>query len=445
MTANRLGILQLLALFAKGALSPKELMQDCLARIRERDRVVHAWTYLDAVPQLAAAMDGINCGAALRGIPFGVKDVIDVQGMPTICNSRSVSALPRSHDADIVRMLRHHGAIPIGKTETVEFASGGRPAPTRNPHDPAQTPGASSAGSAAAVADFMVPFALGTQSAGSIIRPAVYCGVFGFKPTHGRLSPAGIQPTVPSIETPGWFARSADDLILLARCLGIGVDIQSCGDHLQSRELRDGLRGVRLGLCQTAFWNRADSVGRALLEKAVTGLADAGAEIVPLAMPDGLADLAEAVGWIIGIENGYMLYAHYLSGRRQLSPVFRERVEQALVDDGGRVDRGLTAVLDRAAALRQQHDRLFDGLDGLLTLGAPGVAPPAEQGSGDSIFCCPWSMMHAPAIAIPAGRDPQSGLPFGVQLVGPRHSDARLLQLAGRLALALDVKKEALT
>src|SRR5947199_2471695 len=215
-----MGAAQAVALLSRRELSAEELVRHCLARIAEREPTVQAWEVLDAEGALAAArrMDRLRDRPPLCGLPVGVKDLIDTADLPTAYGSPIHRGHQPSHDAESVRRLREAGAIVLGKTVTTEFAVYS-PGKTRNPHDPSRTPGGSSSGSAAAVADGMVPAALGSQTAGSVIRPASYCGVMGFKPSFGLLPLEGVHPLAPSLDTLGLFVRALDDIPLLVSVL----------------------------------------------------------------------------------------------------------------------------------------------------------------------------------------------------------------------------------
>ncbi|MDF1856070.1 amidase [Pseudooceanicola sp.] len=429
MTANQLTVSQALERMRRGLLSPQELLTDCLDRIRQKEDSTQAWLHLDAeaAQRSLAAPDKAAGQRLLPGIPVGIKDIIDVRGMPTSCNSPASSHDAATRDAAFVGLLRAQDAVILGKTDTVEFASGGRRARTRNPHDPLRTPGASSSGSAAAVADFMVPLAFGTQTAGSVIRPAVFCGIYGFKPSHGAISLEGVKPVAPSVDTLGWFTRSAADLALVAGGLGLALPAATAPSV--------GLKGLRLGLCRTPYWHRAELAGRAVLDRVADRLSAAGAELVEITLPAPFDGLAEALDIISQAEGGRALQTEYVTQGTRLAPDFRQRVEQASALSANE----LLPALDLVAACRPAFDALFrDGPDALITLAAPGVAPLLAKGTGDPIFCGMWTALHAPTLAIPAGRDPTSGMPIGIQIVGARQSDGALLALGEWIAKVID-------
>ena len=248
------------ALIAGGKLSSHALVSACLERWRARDAEVGAWTFLDPALALAQAdtADAAGQGGPLRGIPVGVKDIIYTKDMPTSFNSPHFQGHFPNIDAAGVAILRQAGAVILGKNDTVEFAVNGRRAATRNPHDPARTPGGSSSGSAAAVADGQVPLSLGTQTGGSVIRPASYCGVYAIKPTWNAVSHEGFKVCAASFDTLGWYGRSADDLGLLA-------DVFAIRDDEEPRF--ETLAGMRFGLCRTPVWHKAQPATREAMRR----------------------------------------------------------------------------------------------------------------------------------------------------------------------------------
>src|SRR5690348_12750674 len=268
---NHLSATTIARRIAAGELSAEAVVQSCLDRIHERDGVVRAWAHLDPAQPLAAARasDRDGRGGVLTGVPFGIKDIFDTAQMPTGYGSPIYTGCRPSFEASAAALPRAAGAILLGKTVTTEFANR-HPGPTANPHDPAYSPGGSSSGSAAAVADFMVPLALGTQTGGSVIRPAAYCGVVGFKPSYGLFPPAGMHPNTESLDTVGVMARSVEDIALFrAALMAIPYEKPTMPE-----------RSPRLALCRTMHWDRAQPEGRAVLEAAVARLRTAGAEIV---------------------------------------------------------------------------------------------------------------------------------------------------------------------
>src|SRR5712692_8251395 len=281
---HRLPATTLARLIESGELTAEAVVRSCLDRIREREPVVRAWTHLADAAALAAA-HACDKGArrgVLRGVPFGIKDIFDTADMPSGYGSPIYTGCRPSFDASAAALPRAAGAILLGKTVSTEFANR-HPGPTSNPHNRAYTPGGSSSGSAAAVADFMVPLALGTQTGGSVIRPAAYCGVVGFKASYGLFPPAGMHMNTDSLDTVGAMARSVGDIALFRATLMA----------IPYEEPVSPSRPPRLALCRTPHWDRAQPEGRAVLETAAARLRAAGAEIVDSELPSECADISE--------------------------------------------------------------------------------------------------------------------------------------------------------
>jgi Asp-tRNA(Asn)/Glu-tRNA(Gln) amidotransferase A subunit family amidase len=413
------------ARIAAGELESETLVRACLERIAEREPELRAWVQVDAEGALRAAREADRQRRAkahplgpLHGVPLGLKDIIDAAGLRTECNSELYVGHVAHADAAVVALLRAAGAIILGKTETVEFAAwGGRVAPTGNPHDPSRTPGGSSTGSAAAVADAMVPLALGTQTGGSMIRPGSFCGVVAFKPTFGTVSTEGVKPYAPMLDTIGWFARSVADAALVARVLEIS-DEPPPDPPAPAR--------LRIGLCRTPYWDRCTGATRAALAEASRRLAEAGAAVTEIDLGEafaGLNDLRQAVMWALG-RVSFLHLERTAPGR--ISPGIRKSM--ARLDNAA-----LCAALDRAAALRPRFDALAGGFDAVMTPSAPGEAPCGLASTGDAICNGLWTLLHVPCISLPGLTGPH-GMPVGVQFVAPRYADARLLAVAQTLA-----------
>lgn len=409
------------ARIAAGEIDSEELVLAFLARIAERDPEVCAWAQVDAEGALEAAREADRrrrCKlyplGPLHGVPIGVKDVIAASGLRTECNSEIYLGRSTQSDAAVVSLLRAAGTIILGKTATVELAAwGGRTAATRNPHDLSRTPGGSSSGSAASVADWMVPLALGTQTGGSMIRPASFCGVVGFKPTFGTVSTEGVASYAPMLDTVGWYARSVEDAILLASVLDI-ADEPLLDPPAPKR--------LHIGLCRTHYWNRSLAETRAAVAEARQLLLNAGATVTDLELGEEFAPLNELqriVMW--GLGRISFLHLERIAPNK-LSPGIRKSME--------RMDsRTLCAALDQAAALRPRFDAVAAQFDAVMTPSAPGEAPVGLASTGDSTFNKLWTLLHVPCISLP-GLTGAHGMPVGIQLVGPRYADARLLAVA---------------
>jgi Asp-tRNA(Asn)/Glu-tRNA(Gln) amidotransferase A subunit family amidase len=402
------------AAMREGRLTSVGLVRACLDRIAEREPEIQAWKALDPERALAEARaaDEAPSLRPLHGVPVGIKDVIETAGLPTAYGSPLYAGACPSLDARCVTLLRAGGAIVLGKTETVEFAAVGRIPPTRNPYDLSRTPGGSSSGSARAVADRMVPLALGTQTGGSTIRPASFTGLFALKPTFGVTPVDGVRHYAPSLNTVSWFARSVADLDRVAEAFGLPPN-------------PDGLGALRIGVFPRPHWEEASNDARDLLDEAVKRLARAGVSSCPVAFEefDALTAAQEAI-----------MYGEGTASFRPEALRFGDRLHPLLHDIAVNVRGiGLEAMrnaYDLTARLRVAFEaRLPETCDAVLTLAAPGEAPDASEGTGDARFDKMWSALGAPCLALPFGSG-GNGLPIGLQLVGVRFSDRRLLAIA---------------
>ena len=411
-------------------LTSEALVRSCLERIAERDKDVRAWTYVDPAYAIAQAreLDGRPAAGPLHGIPFGVKDVIDTADMPTTQNSPLYQGHRPAKDAGCVAVVRHCGALILGKTDTVEFAAGGRKAATRNPHNFAHTPGGSSSGSGAAVGDYMVPLAFGTQTGGSHIRPASFNGIYALKPTWGAVTREGAKLCSAMSDTVGWYGRSVADLALVA-------------DAFRLRDLASqnpvAVKGLRVAVCQTPYWSKAEPAARDALATAAERLRAAGARIEDLDLPAPFGTLYEAQMTLMHGEGGPVFLPELLVHGDRLHTEFRAMAENKRAITGAM----MTEAYDIAADCRKAFDAMFGGFDVVLTPAAPGEAPEGLHTTGDWIFNAMWTVMHMPCLAIPCTTGPK-GLPVGIQIVGPRYADARLLRIGAAVAPAIDVGAE---
>lgn len=413
-----------------GTLTCEQLVRSCLDRIEARDPLVKAWLHLDPARALRWARETDKRPAAhpLHGLPIGIKDVMDTADMPTTQNSPYYQGHQPSRDAACVAITRAKGALILGKTDTVEYASGGRKAATGNPFNLGHTPGGSSSGSAAAVGDFQVPLAFGTQTAGSLIRPASFNGIYGFKPSWGVVSAEGMKQFSVSLDTVGWYGRSVEDLALLASAL----QVPSVGDAAAPT-----IDKLRIAYCETPYWGQIEPAGRAALEAAAQRLSKAGASVSRLSLPEAFAGLADAQTAIMHGEGRASFLPQYLLEPETLHP------ELALTARG---ERGVTpeillAAYALAGECRPAFDEQFADFDVVLTPAAPGEAPEGLQNVGSWIFNSFWTLLHVPCLAIPATKG-ALGLPVGIQLVGPRMADARLLAIASTIAPFVDIEAE---
>jgi Asp-tRNA(Asn)/Glu-tRNA(Gln) amidotransferase A subunit family amidase len=334
--------------------------------------------------------------------------------MPTEYNSPIYRGHRPRKDADCVALLREAGAIILGKNVTTPFATV-IPANTRNPHNPAHTPGGSSSGPAAAVADFMVPLALGTQTGGSTLRPAAFCGIFGFKPTFNRISAAGIKPLALSFDTIGLLARSADDVALLMSALDASMMTDRSPDAVLPL----------IGYCPTPFWSRAEESSRRALEDARKMLRDAGLTVADVELPSSFIDLAAANYDLIAAESAVFLGDEYRHHRAELPPALCAQIERGLATTPEQFHTARAAIVQ--CSIEMEH--IFEDFDVLLTPSAPGEAPEGLASIGDAIFNGTWTSIHLPCLTIPTTRGPKN-LPVGVQLVGRHGRDADLLSIA---------------
>ena len=406
---------QLLPRLLSGGLSVETLARSCLERITARDPEVHAWAYLDHELVIAQARMLDHCGVKgpLHGLPIGIKDVILTRDMPTQYNSPIYEGFHPNVDAACVTVLRNAGALIFGKTATVEFAATGRKATTCNPHDLARTPGGSSSGSGAAVADGHVPLALGTQTGGSIIRPASYCGVYALKPTWNLVSREGAKAFSASLDTVGWFGRSAADLALL-----YGVF-----DRAEAPVFT--VENSRIGLCRSPVWNKADAATRSALEAAAEILRRAGAHVIDLELPAPFENLADLQCLIMRYEASSAFLPEYRTNPNELHTSIREQVEN--ID--GYTRSQLCTAYDVAAQCRATFDKIASGYDAVLTPSTVGEAPLGLASTGDFIFNCIWTLLHVPCVNVP-GFSAVNGMPVGLTVTGPRFSDRRMVSVA---------------
>jgi Asp-tRNA(Asn)/Glu-tRNA(Gln) amidotransferase A subunit family amidase len=402
---------------AAGRLGAEALVRACLERIWAREPVVGAWHHLDPEAALAAARHCDRSGPSgpLHGIPIGVKDLIDTVDMPTGYGSAIYQGHRPASDAACVALARAAGAIVLGKTVTTEFAcfTAGK---TANPRNPAHTPGGSSSGSAAAVADSMVPLALGTQTAGSVIRPAAFCGCVGFKPSFGVIPRAGVKALCDSLDTIGTMARNVADAAFFAGVLG---------GRPALREIAMPTDAPRFGFYRTPMWEEAEPGTAAALDHARAALERAGARVVEVAVPPEHQRLTAAQDTVMGFELVRGLAYERLRHSAQLSP----RLGQLLDAGMGVGADAYDAALAETAAARAGLDGFFGSCDAMLVPAAPGEAPEGLGYTGNPVFSRMWTLLGVPCVTVPAIWG-ASGLPTGIQLVGRIGHDAELMAAA---------------
>jgi Asp-tRNA(Asn)/Glu-tRNA(Gln) amidotransferase A subunit family amidase len=416
---------------AAGAISAEQLVQACLERVRAVEPAVQAWQYLDEAHALAQARArdaeraaGLAIGP-LHGVPVGIKDIIDTADMPTEDGSVLHAGRTPDRDAAVVAMLRSAGAVILGKTVTTEFATYS-PGKTRNPHDPARTPGGSSSGSAAAVAAGMVPLALGTQTNGSVIRPASFCGVWGFKPSKGLIPRHGILPLSATLDTVGVFTRGLDDIALITEQL-VGHDERDADTQPRARPpLREAARSEpplppKLAFVKTVAWSRADVSTQEAFAELVDTL---GADCETIELPTSLDAAADWLRTIMEAEMALSLDAEWERGRSKLSAPLAEQLERGRAISALQYQRARTHIPRIVAGFEETFARV----DALVTPATTGTAP-ALASTGDPAFCSLWSLAGMPALNLPLMRG-ADGAPLGIQLVGQRGRDAKLLRTA---------------
>lgn len=409
-----------LARMDAGQLHPVTLMEACLARIAEREPVLQAMTFLDPTLALDAAKSARP--GRLHGLPIGVKDVLDTADMPTEYNSPIWRGHRPRADAACVAWARESGAAVLGKTVTTEFATR-YPGPTTNPHNSAHTPGGSSSGSAAGVAAGYFPFAYGTQTAGSVIRPAAYCGVVGYKPSYGMIDRHGMKVMATTLDTVGVIARSVGDCTMLAAAVS-GHDL---GDPERALP-----RALRVGLCRSPAWAGADEATKSLLMDAAERLRRAGANVQLAELPDNYQEVTEAHQLVMQGESARAMGWEMLLHRHALSDGLRERLEWGLAQPAETLD----AARETLYQARQSFPAAMADCDVLLTPSAPGEAPAGLDWTGDAAFNLIWTSLHVPCVTLPAGCGPL-GLPLGVQVVGPYGEDRLTLAAAHWVGTAL--------
>lgn len=415
---NRLNAVEAARRIANGEMSSEALVSACIERIRDREDAVRAWEYFEPEPALAqaGALDRRETRGLLHGVPVGIKDVVDTADMPTGYGSAVYRDFRPPWDASCVSLIRASGGVVLGKTVTAELATFS-PGKTTNPHNPVHTPGGSSSGSAAAVADYMVPLAIGTQTAGSVIRPASYCGVVGYKPSYGWISRVGVKMVSDTLDTLGVFARTVEDTALL------GAVLTGRKELLAARPFH---APPRIGFCRTYEWPHASDESVSAFEGAWKMLEEAGAETTDIHLPETFAPLAAMQAEIMAYEAARSLAYEYRAHRDRLSPKLQD-----LIRAGQSIPvRSYDAALKHAVKCRRRFQKLFKDIDIIITPSVPGEAPEGLASTGDPIFNRVWTLLGVPCVNIPAFSGPR-GLPVGIQAVGRYRDDHRTLASAG--------------
>ncbi len=445
MSLGALSITEAAAHIREGRITSAELVSDCLKRVDEVDAEVQAWTFLDrdhAMRQAEALDDHRKAGKALgplHGVPVGIKDIFDTGDMPTEFGSKLWAGRTPRSDAYAVARLRGAGAVIMGKTVTTEYAYF-HPGKTRNPHDKERTPGGSSSGSAAAVASFMVPGAIGSQTNGSVIRPAAFCGVVGFKPSHGLIPRTGALLLSRTLDHVGVFARSVEDAALLAENMA-GFDEEDADTRPLARPPFSSVAASepplppRYAFVRGPAWKFAEPVTREAFAQLVQTL---GEQVQEVEIGESFERAIDLHKTVMEVEMAHNLRRDYEKGGDQLSPVLRELIERGR----GKMAVDYTAAVAAIGPFNAGLDELFNEYDAILTPAAPGEAPRGLDATGNPIFCTLWTYLGTPAITLPLLQS-EAGLPLGVQLVGRRGGDARLLRTARSLVKTIGSGKRS--
>jgi amidase len=396
---------------ARGTFSAEEVVRACLDRIEKRDRQVKAWAWIDPEHALAQArmLDKKPEKGPLAGVPIGIKDIIETFDMPTDMGSPIYRGNRTFADAPPVALARRAGAVILGKTVTCEFA-GLTPNVTRNPHDLDRTPGGSSSGSAAAVGDFMAAAGYGTQTGGSVLRPASFCGAVGYKPSYNLISRGGMKFAAESRDTIGVIVRTVEDADLVS-------SVVTGRPRIRARNT-----APKVALCRTNHWDAALPESRFAFEDAAQRLESAGAVLRELRLPDSFSALAEARTIINPYERARSLAHEWNTNREAISPGLTAQIELGLTIAFERYVQSL----QRIKLCRDEIPSLFGDADIVLAPCVTGEAPIGLQSTGDTRFQEFWTALHVPAITLPTHRGP-NGLPIGIQFVGRIYEDENLL------------------
>lgn len=414
---NQMGFAQMAREIRDGKVSAEAIMQSCLERIDQRESEVGAFISFDAEAALAAARlaDQTAPKGPLHGVPFGIKDIIDTDQFPTGWGTTFYDGYQPTRNASCVEMFIRAGGIPFGKTVTTEFAYF-KPGKTANPHNLGHTPGGSSSGSAAAVAAYMLPFGFGSQTAASLIRPASYCGIPGYKASHGSFDLQGVMSLSPSLDTLGFLAREVEDFEL-ARSVLCGSTPAEMPDTEDSP--------LRISLFRGAHWIDGSLEMRDVCQRAIDALKAAGAQTGELACPEVFKELTEAQKTVMAYDVAHARIFEYSRYADQISPQFRDLFESGLAVSRTDFQNACT-IRNRAARILESF---FVDTDVILTPAAPGEAPAGLDATGDPLFSRSWNLLQVPCVSIPYGKGP-NGLPLSVQLIGRMGADDDLLAAA---------------
>ncbi len=410
---NTLSATEIVRRISAGDCTAVDVMAACLERVSAREDAVGAFIHIDEAQALDAAR---NAGPGfLHGVPFGIKDICDTVDAPTGWGSPTYHGFQPPRDASCVNLFKRHGAVAMGKTVTTEFALR-HPGKTANPHNLAHTPGGSSSGSAAAVADHMLPMAFASQTGGSIIRPAAYCGVLGYKPTHGAVDLDGVMGLAPSLDVLGLMAREVSDLALGRAAL--------CGTS-PSLDPAFAARPPRIGLVRGPDWDTCSEEMRDVCENALRALQKCGAETRELADPGTFKHLVKCHSIVMSFEGARTRSFEFDHHRDQMSAPFAAFVEEGRTHSWERYEEALAT----RGIGQQELAGVFEDVDVILTPASPGEAPEGLSETGDPLYNRIWTLLQVPCVSVPFGTGAR-GLPLAVQLVGPHRGDDRLLAAA---------------
>ena len=435
MTLNELSTAEAVRKIRNGEITSEELVQACLDRIEQADGEIEAWAHLkpdyalDQARMLDAQRQAGGPVGPLHGIPVAIKDIFDTDCLPTENGTVLNSGRQPMEDCRVVSLLMEAGAVIMGKTVTTELAVYG-PGKTKNPHNPGHTPGGSSSGSAAAVASYMVPLAVGSQTNGSVIRPAAYCGVVGFKPTHGLIPRTGVLPLSRVLDSIGVFARSVEDAALIAEVLvahdpGDKDTRPRPRPRLAETAVEEPPLTPMLTFAKTAVWDQADKETQDAFGELKELL---GEECEDLDLPEPFEQAVELHGKIMNADLAKSLAGYYERGKDKLTDVLK-----GMIEDGQKVTAiDYNRAVDWRETLNDGLDGVFDRYDAIITPATTGEAPAGLDSTGSPIFNSLWTYCGTPAITLPL-MEGANGLPLGVQLVSRRGDDARLLRTANWL------------
>ncbi len=422
---HTLTAVEAVARISDGSITCEALVRSCLERIEEREADVGAWTYLDRDGAVAAArtLDRGTGAGLMRGVPVGIKDIVETADMPTGFGSLIYHSYRPPADAVCVSQTRAAGAIILGKTVSTEFAFR-KAGKTSNPHNRCYSPGGSSSGSAAAVADCMVPLAIATQTGGSVIRPASYCGVYGLKPTFNFFSLSGVRHLAETFDTLGCMARTLDDIALYRAAL-LGI---------RFRPISSDQCPPRLGFCRTPFWDEAQPAMRKMIEDSVERLSQGGAKVIDFTVAGDAKSLLDEI-WTINKFEAARLFAY----DRTHNPESVSSAVHAIVAEGSQISlETYIAARRRIEHMRARLDTDLEGIDALVTPSSPGEPPLGLADTGPITFNVLWTAGYTPALTVPVGNGP-NGLPLGLQLVARQYEDERLLEVGRWVERALDL------